>query len=45
MTLAALYTPALANVDGYFRRGRQCQHGTAYWFAVWATRIPGRHAE
>ena len=28
LTLAALYTPARANVDGYFRRGRRCQHGT-----------------
>ena len=29
LTLAALYTPVRANVDGYFRRGRRCQHGTA----------------
>ena len=29
LTLAALYTPAHANVDGYFRRGRRCRHGTA----------------
>ena len=28
-TLAALYTPASADVDGYFRRERQCRHGTA----------------
>ena len=29
LTLAALYTPACANVDGYFCRERRCQHGTA----------------
>ena len=29
LTLAALYTPALVNVDGYFRRVRRCRHGTA----------------
>ena len=45
LTIAALYTPAYANVEGYYRRGRRCQHGTASCFAVWVTRRQGRHAE
>ena len=29
LTLSAMHTPAHTNVDGYFRRARRCQHGTA----------------
>ena len=28
LTLGAMYTSRCANVDGYFRQGRWCQHNT-----------------